>query len=599
MKTKLLIANSALLLFMAGLYTAIGGDMKAGAILVLLSSALLAGIYLQQLIQSYKHAKLWCWQTLATSGLLLVLAIIYIHGFSAAIGMGFLYQVKLFTRLYFVAGFMMPILFLYISIAGASRADKKWLLVGASSGTLLCLAGFLGYARLAPFPVALILNSWVVLLLFYLVFLTKRCISGQEKAEKRESLLLLLTSFILFGFWLFRFIIPPEWTDGATKLITHLGFVPIILLPLAVLLVRKLYAYPAFLFFFILMDLFFIQFNDSFNYLVGVGLNGCVGYDQARDHIANTDPGVPLAELMKTPTQNELDQIRLEWQDKDFSPQGIEVVHKAAMANGDSIKVIAHLVNGLKHYGAIRIPKNLDVKKAPILMELEGGGTGLDIAKLTTLTQGKCRAQKNKFISILPSYRGCIIRGKGFCFRSEGYFGDPWLGPAEDATALLEAVKEIYNKPNDTKVLAMGISRGATVALIIGGLTKKLDYIIATSTHTKFLDEHVVKNERVGKAFARAFYTPTTSPEQIRKRIIASSPYYFVDKLPPFDLHQGANDDRTTIWHVDVLSNKLKEIGKDTSTYNLYIYEDKGHGYDDDRTVCQSLEAFVEAMGAK
>ena len=120
----------------------------------------------------------------------------------------------------------------------------------------------------------------------------------------------------------------------------------------------------------------------------------------------------------------------------------------------------------------------------------------------------------------MPSFRGNILRGDDFCFRSEGYAGDVWLGAAEDAVAFLEVVKYIYNKADSTKTLAKGGSRGATVALIIGGLTDKLDYIIATSTHTNFLDKYVVEYERVGGSYSRAFYTPKANPYEIRKRII-------------------------------------------------------------------------------
>ncbi|MEM8569022.1 MAG: hypothetical protein AAGF85_21360, partial [Bacteroidota bacterium] len=78
-----------------------------------------------------------------------------------------------------------------------------------------------------------------------------------------------------------------------------------------------------------------------------------------------------------------------------------------------------------------------------------------------------------------------------------------------------------------------------------------------------------------------------------RKRIIASSSYYFADNLPPFDVHQGGVDELNTAWHANVLENRLQEIGRDSSTYNIFIYEDKGHGYDDDRVVCESLGKFI------
>lgn len=594
MKTKLLRINAALILFLLGLLMALGGHKQAGAVAVLASAAIIVGNFVVHLIQSTRQSKLWTWQTLAYSSALLGLAIIFMHGFSTAIGMMMVFRIQIFTTLYVATGFLLPVLLFFVSRKSAAEADKTWITIGIGIGAFLGVAGLLGFTRIIPFPAQFILYSWVSVLFFYVIFLIKKYVSSKEPDDKQESLKLLLLSIVFLAFWLLRFVIPSPLEEGLTKAIGHLGFVPLLILPLSILSVKKLYPYIAFLLYFICLDVYFVQFDRSFNYLVDVGLNGCEGYDQTTDYPVNMDPGIPIDELLREPSAEELEEIRSEWQEKDVAPQKVSVVHAEAMPNGDSLKVISHLVNGAIHYGAIRIPKELDVATAPILLELEGGGTGLDISKLRPFTEVRCKAQKNQFLSILPAFRGCIIRGTDFCFRSEGYFGDTWLGPAEDAIAFLEAVKFLYQKPDSTPVLASGLSRGATVAMIIGGLTDKLDYIIATSTHSKFLDVHVLTNERVGQSYARAFYTPAASPAEIRKRIIASSPYYFAANLPPFDLHQGGKDELTTIWHAQALQNRLQEIGRDSSTYNIFIYENQGHAYDEERLVCEAFEAFLD-----
>lgn len=594
MKIKLLSLNLAFILFLLGLFFTLDENLPTGAILILVSSAILVGTYLFQLVQFFRQSKFWKWQTLAYSVTLFALAIIFMHGFSSAMGMMMAFMDKSFTNLYLTVGFLLPILFFYLSTKNSQEEDKKWLILGTLIGAFLGLSGFLGFIRIFPFPPKLITYSWIFVLFFYLVFFTKKYLSSQEKEVKSESFRLLLISGIFLGFWIFRFVIPLPMENGLSKAIFHFAFLPLLILPISIISVRKFYSYIVFLCYFIVLDFYFIQFDYNFNYLVNVGLKGCVGYNQATDYPINTDAGMPLEELMKEPSQEELDEILLEWKKEDFSPKNVKIVYQEKMFNGDSIKVISHLVNGSKHYGAIHIPKNLDIAKAPILLELEGGGTGLDISRLRPFTHGKCREQRNKFISILPSYRGCIVRGKNFCFRSEGYCGDAWIGPAEDAVAFLEAVKYLYKKPKNTRVLANGVSRGATVALIIGSLTDKLDYIIATSTHTKFLDKYVIQNERVGQSYAPAFYTPADSPKEIRKRIIASSPYYFAKNLPAFELHQGAKDDLTTVWHANILKKRLEEISKDNNTYKLFIYEDKGHGYYDEGSMCWALAKFIE-----
>lgn len=588
-KSKLLLFNLGMACYLIGLLMSIGVGIQAGAISVLIGATIITGIFAYQLILIGRNSALNIGQALIFSGVLIVIATVFIHGFSASIDMMFLYRIEVFNILYFAAGFTLVVLFTYFSIKSAN-GDKKWIIIGTIAAGLLGIAGLLGYAQILSVPGQLIYYSWVFLLFFYLIFFVRILI--RRKDRKKENIRFLFLTIAMLLFWMFRFRIPNGLEDGLLKALIYFGFVPLLILPLSLLSLKKFYSFTVFLFYFILLDFYFIHFDSNFSYLVNVGVNGCVGYEQDANFAINNDPGIPIKELLREPTKEELDAIRAEWMEKNFTPSTIEIVHEEEMPNGDSIKVISHLVNGLKHYGAVRVPQNIDSKNAPILMELEGGGTGIDVSKISTLTGGKCKSEKRNYLSILPSYRGCIIRGKDFCFRSEGYFGDAWLGAAEDAIAFLEVVKTLYDKPDDTRVIANGISRGATVALILGALTDKVDHIIAVSTHTKFLDFHVLDKERVGGSINRAFYTPKAVPEVIRERIIASSPYYFAEYLPPFELHQGTEDQQTTIWHAQMLQTHLRKIGKDSTTYDFYIYEGKGHGYDDDEIVCQTLSNF-------
>ncbi len=568
--------------------------MTLGAILVLTGSFVITVVFISQSIHFSRRSELWKWPSLAYLGILFVLAVIFIHGFSASIGMMFLYKIELFTTLYSVAGITLVGLFLYFSIVfSGSDEGKIWIIIGSTIGAILGFVGFLGFMRFVPLPAIFIFYSWVFILLFYLLFFIVSMILKKEK-DKSENLKLLIPTILMVVLWIFRFNIPNGIPNGLAKAVIDFGFVPVLILPVSILMANKLYSFVVFIFYFVFLDFFFVQFDPNFNYLVTVGVDGCVGYDQETSFPVNNDPGIPLEELLKEPITEELEEIRREWSEKDFAPEDIQLVYAEQMSNGDSIKVISHQINGLKHYGAIRVPTGLDIRNAPILIELEGGGTGIDVSKLRTLTSGKCMSERGEFLSILPSYRGNILRGDNFCFRSEGYFGDAWLGPAEDVIHFLEAVKAVYNKPSNTRVIAHGVSRGATVALIIGGLTSKFDYVIANSTHTKFLDQHIFDKERVGGSMSRAFYTPKAPPSVIRNRIIASSPYYFAEWLPPFDLHQGTEDHLTTIWHARKLEDRLKEVGKDTGMYNFFIYEGKGHGYDEDAIVCNTLREFLE-----
>jgi hypothetical protein len=47
------------------------------------------------------------------------------------------------------------------------------------------------------------------------------------------------------------------------------------------------------------------------------------------------------------------------------------------------------------------------------------------------------------------------------------------------------------------------------------------------------------------------------------------------------------------VHHARLLEQRLIELGRNDISYRIYIYEGKGHGHDDDRIVCESIERFL------
>ncbi len=596
MKIKLSLLNISFIVFLAGLFSTIGIGMKSGAILILGASAIILVTYLLQIIQSIRQNGFWTIENLLFTLTIIICAIVFIHGFSVSISMPFLGNVPAFNSIYLLAGIVLIILFFTGSIRSIRQLNQdkqqSLLITIFSLVSIASVLGLLGIAGLIPVSGRLIFYAWIFLILFFEIFFIFLLFQGSRQRRSEISILVILTALLII-FSIVRFNFPELLPRGLVKSIIYFGFVPVIILPFAIARIKNYQFFTVFILYFILLDFYFIHTDSNFNFLIKVGFNGCVGYEDASDFQVNYNPGMDINELLEEPTVSEINNILEEWSQKDFKPERVHIEYTEELPNGDSIKVVSHLVNDKKHYGLIRIPKGINLQNAPILMELIGGGTGIDVLKMEDITRGICSSIRNNYISIMPSFRGNLLRWKDLCFRSQGYAGDVWLGAAEDAVAFLEAVKSLYNKPDSTKVLASGGSRGATVALIIGGLTDKVDYIIASSTHTKFLDYYVIQNEQVGRSYPAAFYTPETTPVEIRKRIIASSPYYFADRLPAFELHQGTEDQKTTVWHARRLDERLKEIGRDENSYRIYIYENKGHGYDDDDIVCESLSKFL------
>lgn len=595
MKIKLAFFNLALLLYVVGLLSAISISFGTGAILVLCAAIItlaLVGSYVYTAFQ--KNKKLLSADILASVLGVLLIAELFLQGYSVAIGHS-LFGLPGFFRLHLFAGFILLGLLTWFSVQGAKEVDLDnsrhvlYIIIGIS--TVISLIGQLSFAGIIPGSVKFIYYSYVFLNFAYLIYLLT---TPERKTNRKQFQIASSIGFVMVLYWMFRWQIPDVIPPGIFRIFLHIGFVTAIVLPAAIFLFRMNFFFIVFLFYSVLGEIYFIGFNKDFKYLTDVGINGCVGYENAVDYPLNQDPGVSISELLKPPSNEEIAVIQEEWNTKDFTSRNIRIEYAERNRNGDSIKVISHDVNGLKHYGLIRIPAGLRTNSAPILLVLHGGGSNIDVLQtdeLYRIANGSCRNILNSYMVIAPSFRGDIVRGENFCFRSEGYTGDVWAGATEDAAFFLEAVKKLYKKDQEGKTIAIGISRGATVALLLSGLTNKVTHTIAISTHTDFLNEDVFKNERVGGDFARIFFTPRDTPENVRKKILMSSPMYFAEHIPSLEIHQGTTDHLTTVRHARALEQRLKKMKRD-STAQFYFYEGKRHGFDDDRLVCKRLEKF-------
>ncbi|MBL0745645.1 alpha/beta fold hydrolase [Chryseolinea lacunae] len=596
---RLVLLNLAFILYVAGLLCAIVVGYGTGAIVVLAASAVILCLYGFTLYRAFKTGRLLTWDVLAYSLGVLVVGEIFLQGYSIAIARS-VFSLPGFYQLHTVSGFILLGLFVYGTVVYAQKSEDEgslnFILTVIGLSGFISFIGFLGFARVLPNTVRLIYHSFVFLIFLYLgYFLWLRLKRNRSNSAEQKAGLVL--SVLMLMFWIVRWQTPELIPPGIYRIVVNIGFVAVIVLPVAILFFRKMHFLTVFILYAIVSDLYFISFDRDFRYLVNTGASGCVGFENATQYPIVNDPGVPTEELFKTPAPEEVEDVRDEWRTKDFSPRQVRVEYVERQLNGDSIKVISHVVDGKKHYGMIRIPLGLRLDEAPILLVLHGGGAETDVLEtefLYRIAGGTCEDEMNRYLIVAPSFRGDIARGKEFCFRSEGYTGDVWQGAAEDAVSFLEAVKTMYHKREDEKILAVGVSRGATVALLVGGLTDKLDHIIAISTHTDFVNADVLKNERVGSDYPKIFYTPKTPPASIRKKMIASSPYYFAEHLPYVEVHQGRNDVLTTAWHAEHLRQRLKDIGRPDTTFKIQLYDGKGHGYADDNLICKSLHDFAE-----
>jgi hypothetical protein len=596
---RLLLVNLSLLFYFSALICSIGISYSAGAIMAIIASLGILVAYVLQLKEQYFSGKLLSWDSLAATIGTLLVAEVFLQGYSISIGHSVM-SLSGFYHIHVFAGFLVLTLFTVYSVRSINthedERNRTWLLIAVAISTLISLLGYLGFARILSGTVRYIYYSFVFLLLAYSVFFLFTLFKRRSSEGRAETMTFILCLLMVFH-WVLRWLLPHTIEPGFVHVVFNIAFFPIIVLPIAIFHFRRLHFIIVFILQGILLDIYFISFDRDFKYLVDAGINGCVGYEHAVDYPVVQHPGISISELCAPPSAEEITSIVDEWKARDFTPREVRTVFAQRYPNGDSLKVFSHLIHGKLHYGLIRIPTGINVKKAPILLVLNGGGADVDVVDANDVhrvVSGVCRDVLDRYVLLAPAFRGDIIRGDGFCFRSEGYTGDVWAGAAEDAAYFLQVVKASYAREENALVLAIGISRGATVGLILGALTNKVDRIISISTHTDFLNEDVLYNERVGYDFPKVFFTPRTSPDSIRRRMLTSSPRYFAEYLPPFEIHQGTDDQLTTVQHTQRLEERLKALHRSDSTFRIYYYQGKGHGYDDDALVCKTLRDFVK-----
>jgi hypothetical protein len=598
MKNNLLLLFFSLLFVFAGLAVTIGGEAATGSMLVLAGCVVLAAIPLREAIRQVRATgKLNFDFLLLLLGFLVVL-VTSINAFGIATDKS-LVTIPGWQPLLRLVGFLLVLLFAAGSmqtLAATSHRGYRWSVTAlVIIASVLTLYGLSGAFRLVKGDARFVYYSWVLLVfampLPYLLLIAGR----KERTKEVFTCLALAVSLIAYSVWRWQF--PGTLSHPFLSFLILYGIPVAVFLPVAILLLGKYRLLTVFVVYTIVLDLYFLSNNQQVLQLVRLGANGCVNSEQAVNYPVSDDPGVSLDQLLRTPDRSELAAVALEWSQKDFSPKNVRL-EKEVLAGDGTLQVISHDVNDQKHYGFVYLQAGLDINTAPILLLLPGKSAHYDVFKADFVQREMkailgCNELYRQYIVAMPSFRGNAVRGKDYCFQSSGYSMDTWLGAAEDALFFLKGVKAVCRRKDDVKVLALGASRGATVGLMLGALSKEVDYIVSISAHTNFLSKAAYQEYPLHDSYPAAFFTPAAPAAVIRKRLIASSPYFFLERMPPFEIHQGTQDPLTTVLHAKLLQNRMDTAQERATTQKIYFYEGKGHGFFNAPTVCARLKHFL------
>lgn len=280
-----------------------------------------------------------------------------------------------------------------------------------------------------------------------------------------------------------------------------------------------------------------------------------------------------MGELLEKPDSIEIDAIFRAWQEQTYVSDGFSIIKESSYLLSRKLLLIEHMVNGNVHYGALILPKGGFKRDTSDLLVI---ASGLDQREPVVSIDGNYWLQQmatgcEDMAILIPAFRGQSLKSEGNYYCSDGFFGDAYDGAATDALSLLKVVESIYPTISDA-VYVYGISRGATVAMLMSARNTNIKMVVAQSGPYDFTGDYAYSN--YGIQFKYQFLSRTMDINAIRRNIISSSPIYFTQYVESDVLViHGRNDEVCSF-------TKAEEFFESFPKNSLVKkkWEDGGHG---------------------
>lgn len=255
----------------------------------------------------------------------------------------------------------------------------------------------------------------------------------------------------------------------------------------------------------------------------------------------------------------EINHIQESWQAFQLESDSGQVFRKLNYSPSREMALVEHYAEGRKHYGAILLPADYDENREyPLLLWANGLNQFDPSVKLNpyTIFEQMARKLKDYFI-VVPSFRGqaLVINTHRYC--SDGFFGDAFDGATDDALRFLYWTQTNFSGVNPDRLAVYGVSRGGTVALLVGSRQPNIRCIVAQTGPTDFLTKSMSNKHKW--QYQYQFLSQTNSLPDIRTKITKSSPLHFIEAFPnDLLLVYGKNDQTVNIGNGKRVVEKLK-----------------------------------------
>ena len=328
----------------------------------------------------------------------------------------------------------------------------------------------------------------------------------------------------------------------------------------------------------------------------------------------------PLASVFAKPTATEIAAVEKDWASRDLKPRGVKEELRSTVRIADrtfNVRIVSHLVLGSRHYGAIIFPANASAKSLPIIIEAKGVSPTYFPLDLENLHSPRMMGDDaDKFVYVVPTFRGEVLNFNGKTFKSDGDRTDALDGATDDAIALLSVALQTTVEADSSRICAFGQSRGGNVALLTGIRDKRIDCVVDWAGPTDWLyamgtngwteqelwaeglriraNTLQTGGQNIERFLKRAIDGKATLAD-VRRRMIASSPLYFAQRLPRSQFHYGLEDPSVPVRNGRELVANLRRHGIPASRYESFFYP--GQGHDTDRILAPvSSREFLEKI---
>ncbi len=328
-----------------------------------------------------------------------------------------------------------------------------------------------------------------------------------------------------------------------------------------------------------------------------------------------------LASVFEKPTAAEIASVAKDWGSRDLKPRGIKEELRSTVRIADrtfNLRIVSHLVHGSRHYGAIIFPANARARSLPVIIEAKGVSPTYFPLSLESLHAPRMLGDDaDRFVYVIPTFRGEVLNFNGVSYTSEGDRTDALDGATDDSIALLNVALQTTPEADALRICAFGHSRGGNVALLTGIRDKRVDCVVNWAGPTDWFyamgTNGWTEQELWGEALRIRANTLQTGGQNVerflmrainggatlndvRHRMIASSPLYFAGKVPQSQNHYGMEDPSVPERNGRELVARLRPRGVH---HESYFYPGQGHDTDRIRAPITSRKFMIRVLRVK